>query len=101
MQITVTLIQAVERFLHHCGSSVTTNDELLRDCLITRLEAVINILEEAMQYIRIHNGYMNLGVLHVNTYIDFIVKNTCTLSQLEESIYSTLPGALDVVVGQS
>ncbi len=43
------VVQAVENFLSQCGSSVATNDELLRDYLISRLEAVIANLEELMQ----------------------------------------------------
>ena len=99
-QVTVTLTQSVERFLHQCGSSVTTNDALLRDCLMTRLEAVINILEEAMQYIGVHDGLHELRrVVYMITCINFSVKNAHKLSQLEESNYSTLPNALDNVVG--
>lgn len=69
LQVPARVVTTVENFLGQCGSGIATNEGLLWDYLVTRLESLIADLgDDAVDWVGIlTNVYISSAIVHVNT----------------------------------
>ena len=78
-QVISSVVGAVRNFLTECGGSTVSNNETLRDYLVTRLEATLTNVEELMHYVGAGRQLIQLRS-HIREYLHrfHAYNNICT-----------------------